>query len=437
MHTPETKSTLMALVAALLILILSACSPNPPQHDQQMDTVPLYPAPETRVPTQLYPPPGSGEPTPAITAGPPTPTPAPEVVLEENRVVTGSGEFPRMHFVAPASDGKTAALYLVEKNTATQVAIFRGRMMGEQVASQLSPDGKRLAVLFPHDQVLDSFLEVVDLENGNVTHLVEVVGDALPEVKNSDFQAITSFVWADDQHILYSKVTLPGGENLPNVAEDGGPLPIQGEIWQTNLDGTQQSLLVTAPVYRLLWISKDGSRYFVTGLIERDWKREDFYYLDAKSSVLESVWGSEGRPGYYTYALSQATLPDGSLRLFIAYSDEPIGHTTFKETPSFWMIDPETGSKQIMWNGDQHDQIEGVYFPENIFWSPTSTNKYIYKFDGQLWVKDFQIGEETKLGEHRGWVVGWHEEGILVKDENLLQIIDLSGIPLGELCFVE
>ncbi len=61
---------------------------------------------------------------------------------------------------------------------------------------------------------------------------------------------------------------------------------------------------MTAPVYRLLGISKDGSRYFVTGLIERSWRLEDIYYLETETGVLESMWGAEGKPGRYSYGLS-------------------------------------------------------------------------------------------------------------------------------------
>lgn len=231
-----------------------------------------YPAPLKTSTPYPYPYPASVKSTIRI-GPPPTPEPTPTTFLEVDRIVKGSGDFPGMYFVAPASDGMTAALYWVEGNTAHQVAIFYGHAVGNQVLARSLPDGSHLAVLFPPDRISDYYLEVVDLRSHEANTLMHLVGDLQPEIKNSDYQAITSFVWADNQHILYSKVWMPGEDLEATSAPDKGvPLDVQGEIWTLNIQSKEQQRIISAPLYRLIGISDDGRTYFVSGLLERWWR---------------------------------------------------------------------------------------------------------------------------------------------------------------------
>lgn len=402
------KYNILQIVVLATLLVLAACGQAPPQ------------------------------PQPTIIYGPPPTEPAPEIVLGENAILTGYGEFPRMHFIAPDSVGVPAALYQVDKDTATKVLIFNGDSETSRVTSKLSPDGKHIVVLF-----LD-YLELIDIEDANVSHLVEIDEDLQPDSGETGYQIITSFLWIDERRVLYSKVTIPGHEVLWNMPEDEGPLPIQGEIWQIALDSMDQRLLMTAPIYRLLGVSEDRNTFFVSGLVEGDWRLEDLYTLDAASGEMKSIWGAEAKPGRFPYGLESATLPDGSLRLFIAYSDQSPGTTVFEEIPDLWMIDPQTGNRQVVWVGDQHEWTKGLYLPQSIAWSSASMNEFLYKLGDQLWQVNIQSGEETFLGEFAGIIVSWLDEGILTwswrtneNNSEFLRLLDLAGNVLGEIKFFE
>ncbi len=51
----------------------------------------------------------------------------------------GYGDFPRLPVVAPCADGTTLALYLVEGDTATQLATLEGTRAGSNRADAYLP----------------------------------------------------------------------------------------------------------------------------------------------------------------------------------------------------------------------------------------------------------------------------------------------------------
>jgi hypothetical protein len=141
-------------------------------------------------------------PVPPITALEARQEPPPELVAQ------GPAGFPRLPVVAPAADGTTLALYLVEGETATQLATLEGTRAGSNRAdAYLSPDGRYVACLRTEGEYMRPVLEVVDTKVAQRVVIAE--GLKGERGKGAAWEELASVTWIDAEHILYSKVKWP------------------------------------------------------------------------------------------------------------------------------------------------------------------------------------------------------------------------------------
>jgi hypothetical protein len=194
-------------------------------------------------------------------------------------VVQGHGNFPRLPVVAPGADGTTLTLYLVEGDRATQLLSFTGtRVDRDDVALQPSPDGQHVAYrLVDRSATGGLTLGVVDTQG--VGRVILDHGD------------VAWFAWLDDDHILWSRTVIPAAAERGGASwESDAALPMQGEIWLTDLAGAERRRLAEAPVYRVLGASPDGKQaYFFCEPRQEGYLGDGFCVLDVASGAEESV----------------------------------------------------------------------------------------------------------------------------------------------------
>jgi hypothetical protein len=171
----------------------------------------------------------------------------------------GSGDFPRLPVVAPGADGTTLALYLVEGDTATQLVTLEGTRAGSNRADiQLSPDGRYVACLRTEGEHMRPVIEVVDTYEAQRVIIAEGVEGG--HGRGTAWEELVSVAWMDAEHILYSRVKWPGSDEWVTSWEAGTPLPVQGEVWMSSVDGEEQRLLASGRIYRILGASPGGRR---------------------------------------------------------------------------------------------------------------------------------------------------------------------------------
>jgi hypothetical protein len=390
-----------------------------------------------------YPPPEKTLPSTDLPVPIPPPTapvvPEPEAVLNTSYVIKGWGEFSRTPVVAPAKDGRTLALYLVEGDQASQLLIFNNSHQNwDNVTFEVSPNGEYIAYLFRSSNI-ETFIGIVDIM-GEQNTLIDKGAGKLdpPDVKAGPFEEITSLTWLDDQNILYTKVTWPGNDE-PASEE------IIGEIWQSSMDGKEQQLLATAPILRIYGASSDRSKFYVTRIYEDSWNMEGFAILDAKSQKLEYLWPAEEKPAPHYYGMRKITLADGSLKVLYTYLEQGPGTSVATSPPTLWLGDPETKQSAIIWTADDHplirptDNTTTYSAPDTLEFSPNNKNEFIYTISGNLWHRDTTKMEDKLIGEVDVDIQAWTANGIFGWDQakSKLQLLDEDGQIKGEISFTE
>jgi hypothetical protein len=407
---------------------------------------------------QAYPPPSlEVSPPPTVdtpsffTAAPPTtstPFPSPTSTftptIEEDFNVLGYGDFPLVPVIATASDGKTLALYMVEGNTATQRRVFEGTSwMDDHISIQTSPDNQHLAVLLQRGWDGTTRLEVMDLPEAESHLIAQGAGDLNPSVKASAFELITSSGWLDHEHLIYSKVIWPGGAEADANRQANLPFPIRGEIWVSTPDGKVQQLLTAAPIYRGLGSSPDGKTLYVTRLMPgiEEWRMEGFSLLDIASGKLATLWPSEKALDNY-YNLSMISLPNGAPRILFVDGKQAPGLTVGIQPPDIWMGNPETRQAKAIWTithgvayNNKGTPDTDYYFPEEILWSPSSENEFVYSLLGDIWKVDLLNQTEQHLVEKSKRLWAWTPAGIIMSDNStgVLQLVNEFGVVQGEI----
>jgi hypothetical protein len=336
--------------------------------------------------------------------------------------------------IAPAADGATKALYLVEGHTATQLATLDGTTVNSNRAeAQLSPDGRYVACLRTEGSGFHALLEVVDTRQAQRTTLAEVKD--VP-AKGAAWEELTSVVWLDAQHILYSKVKWPSGGTFKGS---------QGEIWLSSVDGKEQHLLATGSIYRVLGSASKGQTLYVTRLIPgwEEWRDEGFVRLDVASGEMENLWPQEegGARGSSLYKL--VTLPSGAQRLLFLGPG--------KGMPTIWQADPEIKQAKAIWtvkHGETYTKgttISGTLYatPDDFLWSPQSDHEFVYLAAGAVWRVDMETGQDVQVVQFTAGagrlLVAWTAQGLVEQswkwdaNWNKLSLWNEAGEVVGEI----
>jgi dipeptidyl aminopeptidase/acylaminoacyl peptidase len=173
----------------------------------------------------------------------------------------------------------------------------------ERAAPRLSPDGRRLAWIAPHNGVLNVWLTTVDPGSGVDLRAAEVVTDDTE-------RGIRTYAWAhDNRHLLYLQDT-GGDENWRLYDVD---LETMERRDLTPFDGVQTQLVAMEPGF---------PTELLVGLNKDDPELHDVYRLDLITGELTREVENPGYLGWVAdrQLVVRATfepLPDGSLRILV------------------------------------------------------------------------------------------------------------------------
>jgi hypothetical protein len=371
--------------------------------------------------------------------------------LPAARVLQGSGVFPRLAVAAPAADGMTLALYLVEGDTATQLATLEGTHAGvNRAIVQLSPDGRYVVCLRTEGDYLRPILEVIDTQAAQRAIIAEGAKD-VPE-QGATSETLTSVAWVDAEHILYSKVQWPGNEEWTTSWEAGTPLPVRGEVWLSDVEGQEQRLLASGSIYRALGASPGGNTLYVTRLIPgREAEREEgFALLDLESGEMRNLWprGERGAERYHSFKM--IALPDGTQRLLFATAQRV--DTAPTQPPVIWIADPESGHAEAIATINQGRAVPeygtAIYdIPRDFLWSPRSEREFIYLADGAALGGAWRVDLDAEMSEPLGGteslartglrLLAWTPEGIVIQTQDGIRLLDENDEVQGEMRFHE
>jgi hypothetical protein len=371
----------------------------------------------------------------------------------QDRVVQGYGDFPRLPVVAPAADGTTLALYLVEGDTAVQLMTLEDTRVGTHRAdAYLSPDDRYVVCLRTKGDDLHSVLEMMDIQKAQRVVIAEGLKDV--HEKGATWEELVSVAWMDAEHILYSKVRWPSSEEWVASWEAETPLPVEGEVWMSSVDGKEQRLLASGRIYQVLGASSEGKALYVTRLIPgREERREvGLALLDPESGEIKNLWPEEERGAQSYHSFKLIALPDGSQRLIFATAGH--GDTAPAWPPVIWMADPESGQAKSIWTIDQGSdwskgELTGTIYdiPRDFLWSPDSEQAFVYLADTTalrgVWRVDMsaekaELWEKTRsLGKTRLHLLTWASEGIVIQSQNAIWLLDERGEVQGEIRFRE
>ena len=413
----------------LCVQLLAACSP-----------IAAHPS-TTTTPEDTNSPTSTPSPWPTFTPSL-LPTSTFTSTIQEDFKIKGYGNFPLFPVIATASDGKTLALYVVEGDTATQLRVFKGTSW--MVSVQTSPDNQHLASLLQKGDG-STILEITGISDAEGHPIARGVGDLNPAEKGSAFEFITSSVWLDNEHLLYSKVTFPSSAEWDSSQRANLPVPIQEKTWISTLDGEEQQLLTTAPIYRVLGGSSDGRTLYVTRLIpgHEDWRMEGFSLLNVESGTLANLWPVEEHAPAHYYDIGMVILPDGTSRVFLVYLEQGPGTTVATSPPTIWIGNPDSRELEFSWvvnHGTSYkkgDYTDTTYAsPGAVLWSPHSMHEFIYSANGIIWKVDLLSQTEQRLVDTGVTdLQAWTPEGIIISNNStgVLQLLDEFGGVQGEI----
>jgi hypothetical protein len=140
-------------------------------------------------------------------------------------------------------------------------------------------------------------------------------------------------------------------------------------------------------------------------------------------------------------------MPDHTLRVVLATTE---GHDGPPSNPAdVWLGDPESGEVELIWTaGELATDSAGMRFydvPGVFFWSPYSTDEFVYLAGGWSawgirWVNT-ETGQSHKLTDN-GYPIAWTPEGIVVRGWtqrwtfwDVLSLLDENGQVQGEIRF--
>ncbi len=401
----------------LVLLVLAGCA-GP---DVPLATSPLPLSTDSTLSAEAYPDPPVAAaayiPPPTTAVPEPVPTATPQPTLVPGRTAQGWGNLPRWPVVAPASDGRTLALYLVEGDAATQVVVFTGTEANvHRITTQLSPDGRHVACVANESWWGGYALQVVDLGTGQLTTPYEADWDPSLGKGAGRTRIVTALAWLDDNHILYSLLKVTDDSSSPRV----------GEVWLTDLAGNKEELLSADWVFRVLGVSPDGRLVYLVRFVPDRWEVDPdvgrLAVLDRDTGELRDIWPQEGDTTRYV-VLGLVTVPGRGQR--VALRTGALGQTVSTAPTVIWLVDPQNGSAEPIWTVDRSKDMEecscpAYDVPDGILWSPGSDQTFLYRSDGSmaagLWTVDMATGQERLSWDRSPDLLGWTQEGILVQE---------------------
>lgn len=431
-----------ACIMMLLLLFAGGCHSSPrvlPSLSPLLSPTAFVPA-TSRLATST--PPSTETPILTATTAPtPIPTLTPMPKSDIQHTVKGWGSFPRIAAVTGE------ALYLVQGDTATLLLDF-GDITDQEIHFyydartwvQLSPNGQYAAYLFDTYTGAD-VLGYVDIQSRE-NHILKVAGNLQRAVGKGDpSESITSFVWRDNQGILYAKL-----KSAPNLAE----------LWSIDLQDMEETKLAGDRVLTVLGISPDKEQVlFLYGIPFDDsgGYDEELAVLDLASGVVTRLLPPEGA-GQYSgkryLSFTLVTMPDGTQRI-VAAEIGP-GMTVTFQKPVIWMVDPRNNSITAIWTIGQakdlgtkegRDLEAGYDCPRDFLWSPSSESKFVYLADGAVlggvWMVDLKNDTAVQIVEAGDQILlVWSSDGIVTQSFPWFDKLTLwseTGEIIGEIEF--
>ncbi|MGE5842323.1 MAG: C39 family peptidase, partial [Deltaproteobacteria bacterium] len=349
--------------------------------------------------------------------------------------------FSGLPFVAPSvSDPQTLALYWVEGKNPIELLLLKEMTINDKVDYRLSPDGQTIALLLQKSSDGSSSVELVrrsDLRR-------------LPVAKGNN-QQITSLVWVNDRQIAYTKVSWitrsqASQDVLRSVFKvarsplaageaDLAPTP-ESEVWLSNLDGTQQRLLVKAPLYRILSLAPDAQTLYATTLRPGAelWRVEEFAFVDTKTGAVEKPWASQfGAKWFYGFKLVDS--PDHTPQV-VFFEGEAPGRTVLRKPPAIWIGDLNTRQAQKVWEVTHSfagpKNTTAYYLPSDFSWASDTWQEFVYVMNHQLWRVNLQEKVETEVRE-ADRILAWNEQGLALEARGDLILSDRDGQSRAEI----
>jgi hypothetical protein len=286
-------------------------------------------------------------------------------------------------------------------------------------------------------------LGYVNIQSGE-NHILKVAGNLQRAVgKGEPSESITSFVWMDNQEILYTKL-----KSAPGLAE----------LWSIGLEDAEETKLASDKVLAVLGVSPDKEQVFFLHGIPFDDSGgygEELAVLDIVSGAMTKlIMPPEGAGRnldnrYLSFTL--VTMPDTTQRI-VAAEIGP-GMTVVLQKPVIWMVDPRNNSINAIWTISQgrdlgtkgrRDLGTGYDCPRDFIWSPSSESKFVYLADGAalggVWMVDLKNDSAVQIvKEARGHILlAWSAEGIVTQSFLSLDKLTLwseAGEVIGEIAF--
>jgi hypothetical protein len=329
------------------------------------------------------------------------------------------------------------ALYLVEGETATLLLDFGDitdggyLSYGARTLIQLSPNGEYVAYLCR--TAGSNILGYVNTQDGE-NQVLEITGDPQRSAgKGEASESITSFVWTDNQSVLYTKLIGSSDQWL-------------SELWRMDLKEGSKTELAAGEIWRVLGVSDDGKRvYFVGGSHEEYlYADEELATLDLDSRAITSRLLPEPVEGHRYLNFTYVTLPDATSRILA--SEIGPGTTVTLQQPEIWMLDPREDSSSVIWTISQGKDLGtdiSYNSPRDFIWSSSSESRFAYWTSGNgldgVWVVDLQEDSTVQIVESlKEMPLVWSPEGIVTANFSEFDQLTLwseTGEVIGEIKF--
>ncbi len=362
----------------------------------------------------------------------------------------GYGDFPRVPVVAPSWNQQGLALYLVEGASATVIVDLKEYHADSAIVhSTVSPGGSYLVLHVLDGEEGTSSVHTVDLETGERWVIAGGGADGDDTGPAGNPWEITGAAWLDEDRLLFSRVSWPSAEAYDAYWNDGVPYVVSGELWSTDVRGSEQTRLASGDLYRVVAAGDDGRSVYVTQLVPEkwEWREESLAVLDVTSGGVRAAWPArEGAVGLY-YGFTAATWRDGSRRIAFVTSRGEMTSATVP--PQVWLGDPDGGTAELMWTADESRaggaSDRSYVIPTQLMWSPETPDRLaVLARDGVqlgLWVVDRQTDEALRIldveadaeGYASAELVAWTDRGIVMRDWARIRLLSEEGEVLGEI----
>jgi hypothetical protein len=332
------------------------------------------------------------------------------------------------------------ALYLVEGDTATLLLDF-GDITDKTIyfsyetrtQVQLSPNGEHVAYLLDTETGAD-VLGYVNTQDGE-HQVLKIAGDLRRSAsKGEPSESMTSFVWMDNQSVVYTKLIGNSDQRL-------------SELRRIDLKEGTETELAAGEIWQVLGVSEDGKRvYFVSGSYE-DYSMHnsgEVATLNLDSGAITSGLLPGPKEGHRYLNFASVTLPDATSRILVTEAGP--GMTVQLEQPKIWMVDPRDDSSTIIWTisrGKDLGTDVGYNCPRDFIWSASSESEFAYWTNGNgvdgVWVVDLQEDSAVQVVESVKQIpLAWSAEGIVTAsfpEFDRLTLWSETGEVIGEIEF--